>query len=129
MVVNAIDGIVIVVACVRGAIFTCFFGSTAAYVVFFMAFDLRDMGDTLAVFRSIFFVLVATGLIGGGGRALELQLLLLLLVLLWFCAASNESNFSIDDDVGANGGSGFVSSCCPFDGSSVKRITMFATAA
>lgn len=39
---------------VRGAILTCFFGSTLAYDLFFMAFDLREIGETLAVFRSTF---------------------------------------------------------------------------
>lgn len=80
MVANA--DIVIGVVLVRGAIFTCFFGSTVAYVVFLMAFDLRDMGDTLAVFRSTFLAVPATGLIGGSGRTLTLQLLMLLLGLL-----------------------------------------------
>lgn len=80
IVVNAIDGIVMDVALVRGAIFTCFFGSTGAYVVFFMAFDLRDMGDTLAVLRSTFFALAVAGFGGRvGWRILILQLLLVLL--------------------------------------------------
>lgn len=49
-----IDGIFFIdVVSVRGAILTCFFGSTLAYD-FFIAFDLREIGDTLAVFRSIF---------------------------------------------------------------------------
>lgn len=49
------DGTVIDVVLVRGAIFTCFFGNTLAYV-FFMAFDLREMGDTLAILRSTTFL-------------------------------------------------------------------------
>lgn len=53
-----IDGTVIDVVFVRGAIFTCFFGSTFAYD-FFMALDFREMGDTLAVFRSTFLPTVA----------------------------------------------------------------------
>lgn len=48
-----IDDTVIDVVLVRGAILTCFFGSTLAYD-FFMAFDLREIGETLAVFRSTF---------------------------------------------------------------------------
>lgn len=48
-----IDGTVIDVVLVRGAILTCFFGSTLAYD-FFMAFDLREIGETLAVLRSTF---------------------------------------------------------------------------
>lgn len=53
MVGRPIDGTVIDVVLVRGAILTCFFGSTLAYD-FFMAFDLREIGETLAVFRSTF---------------------------------------------------------------------------
>lgn len=49
-----IDGNVIDVVLVRGAILTCFFGSKLAYDLFFMAFDLREIGETLAVFRSTF---------------------------------------------------------------------------
>lgn len=41
----------IVVALVRGAIFTCFFGSIYD---FFVAFDLRDIGETVAVRLSTF---------------------------------------------------------------------------
>lgn len=51
---SAIDGSFFIdVVSARGAILTCFFGSTLAYD-FFIAFDLRAIGDTLAVFRSIF---------------------------------------------------------------------------
>lgn len=79
------------VALVRGAMFTCFFGSTFAYV-FFVVLALREMGETLAVFRStarlpVPFGLVVVVMVDGGNVSnftvlLMLMLLLLLLLLL-----------------------------------------------
>lgn len=83
-----IDGTVIDVGFVRGAMFTCFFGSTFAYV-FFVVLALRAMGETLAVFRSTarlpmpfgLAVVVAVVVVVDDGNVMLLLLQLLLLVL------------------------------------------------
>lgn len=78
-------------ALVRGAMFTCFFGSTFAYV-FFVVVDLREMGETLAVFRSTALlavpferVVVVVAVVEDGNESnfvVLLQIVLLLLLLL-----------------------------------------------
>lgn len=102
---SAIDGINDV-ALVRGAILTCFFGNTLAYD-FFMAFDLREIGETLAVLRSIFLP-SADGFVDDDGNA---------------------SNFMaiepLCDAVTSPNTLGVSSFCCAICGIPVGRTTIF----
>lgn len=70
------------VVLVRGAMFTCFFGSTFAYV-FFVVLDLREMGETLAVFRSTaLFSVPFVWAVDDGGNVSNFAVMLLLLFML-----------------------------------------------
>lgn len=103
-----IDGTVIDVVLVLGAILTCFFGVYTLAYDFFMAFDLREIGETLAVFRSIFLP-NADGFADDDGNASNFM------AVEPFCDAATSPNTL------------FVSSfCCVICGIPVGRTTIFA---
>lgn len=111
--VKPIDGTVIDVVLVRGAILTCFFGNT---YVFFVAFDLREMGETLAVFRSTALLPMPfeldAAVIGVGGNVL----MLLLVLIVPF------DNGISDASINIRGSASFCCCCC---GILAGRTTIF----